>query len=61
MSLNMRGFTAAVWAITSAVAVSTFNSALQQGQVTSMVGGLFAILRIIPQKPSTWDVSNQAD
>jgi hypothetical protein len=51
MSSNIRGFTAAVWAITSAVAVSTFNSALQQGQLTSIVDGLFAILRIIPQKP----------
>jgi hypothetical protein len=50
----MRGFTAAVWAITEAVAVSTFNSALQQGQVTSMVAGFFAILRIIPQKQIQW-------
>src|SRR5271170_3733236 len=49
MSLNILGFTAAVWAITAAVAVSTFSSALQQGQVTSMVE-LFAILRMIPQK-----------
>src|SRR5208282_2995934 len=50
MSLNILGFTAAVWAITAAVAVSIFSSALQQGQVTSIVTGLFAILRMIPQK-----------
>src|SRR5208283_1907779 len=49
MSLNILGFTAAVWAITEAVAVSIFNSAPQQGQVTSKFGGLFAIERIIPQ------------
>jgi len=51
MSANILGFTAAVWAITSAVPVSTFSSALQQGQVTSIVAGffVFAILRIIPQ------------
>jgi len=46
----MRGFTAAVCAITERVSVSTFRSALQQGQVTSKLGGFFAILRIIPQK-----------
>ena len=50
ISLNMRGFTAAVWAITERVSVSTFNSALQQGQVTSKSGGIFGIVRIIPQK-----------
>src|SRR5208282_4488571 len=50
MSLNMRGFTAAVCAITERVSVSTLRRALQQGQVTSKVGGFFAILRIIPQK-----------
>src|SRR5580658_2536156 len=49
ISLNIRGFTAAVWAITAAVAVSTLSSALQQGQVTSIVAGLFAIVRMIPQ------------
>src|SRR5580704_17230611 len=51
MSLNILGFTAAACAITSAVAASTFSSALQQGQVTSIVDGFFAILRLIPAKP----------
>src|SRR5579863_440069 len=50
MSANMRGFTAAVWAMTERVSVSTLSNALQQGQVTSKFGGFFAILRIIPQK-----------
>ncbi|MGB6804066.1 MAG: hypothetical protein WBE31_17520, partial [Candidatus Sulfotelmatobacter sp.] len=50
MSSNILGFTAAVWAITAAVAVSIFSSALQHGQVTSIVAGLLAILRMIPQK-----------
>src|SRR5579863_10265048 len=50
ISLNMRGFTAAVCAITAAVAVSIFSSALQHGHVTSMVEGTFAIVRMIPQK-----------
>jgi hypothetical protein len=49
MSLNILGFTAGVWAMTAAVAVSIFNKALQQGQVTSKFEGLFAILRMIPQ------------
>jgi hypothetical protein len=40
--------------MTEAVAVSTFSSALQQGQVTSMVAGVFAILRMIPQKLTQW-------
>ncbi len=35
--------------MTAAVAVSIFNSAPQQGQVTSKFGGVFAIVRIIPQ------------
>jgi hypothetical protein len=46
MSANILGFTAAVWAITARVSVSTFSNALQQGQVTSKVGGFFAIWRI---------------
>src|SRR6185312_6045938 len=35
MSLNILGFTAAVCAITARSCMSTFNTALQQGQVTS--------------------------
>src|ERR1700693_5304355 len=50
ISANMRGFTAAVWAITARVSTSTFSSALQHGQVTSKLGAFFATLRIIPQK-----------
>ncbi len=49
----MRGFTAAVWAITAWVAVSTFSTALQHGHVTSKGGEFFAILRIIPQTTKT--------
>src|ERR1700728_2972966 len=49
MSANIRGFTAAVWAITDSVSVSTFSRALQQGQVISKFGEFFAIWRIIPQ------------
>jgi hypothetical protein len=56
MSLNMRGFTAAVCAITLRVSVSIFSTALQHGQVISKLEGwlleeFFTILRIIPQKP----------
>jgi hypothetical protein len=38
------GLTAAVWAITARVLVSTFSTALQQGQVTSKAGALLAIV-----------------
>jgi hypothetical protein len=43
MSLNIFGFTAAVWAMTARAAVSTLSTALQQGHVISKVGGFFAI------------------
>src|SRR5579862_193298 len=49
MSLNIFGFTAAVWAMTERVSTSIFSIALQHGQVTSKLGGYFAIERIIPQ------------
>src|SRR6266567_1320101 len=49
MSLNIFGFTAAVWAMTERVSWSILSTALQHGQVTSKFGGLFAIERIIPQ------------
>src|ERR1700674_1740080 len=35
--------------MTARVSTSIFSNALQQGQVTSKLGGLFAIERIIPQ------------
>src|SRR5579862_972694 len=58
MSLNILGFTAAVCAITAEVAVSTFRSALQHGQVTSRVEEVLATLRIITQNvPSVGQTS----
>jgi hypothetical protein len=42
-SAKVLGLTAAVWAITDLVAESTFNVALQQGQVTSKGSDDFAI------------------
>src|ERR1700689_3347715 len=50
MSLNILGLTAAVWAITAWESESTFNTALQHGQVTSnATGERRAIARMIPQ------------
>src|SRR5215471_16747629 len=43
MSANVFGFTAGVWAMTAAVATSTFSTALQHGQVTSKLDGLLGI------------------
>jgi hypothetical protein len=43
MSLKVLGWTAAVCEMTALVAASTFKTALQQGQVTSKMGGFFAI------------------
>jgi len=43
MSLKVLGFTAAVCEITARVSVSTFRTALQQGQVISKLGIFFAI------------------
>src|SRR5580704_11998115 len=53
MSLNILGLTAAVWAITAWFSGSTFNTALQHGQVTSKAGEDRAIVRIIQQKPGS--------
>ena len=43
MSLNIFGFTAAVWAMTERVSVSIFNTELQQGHVTSKLADFFAM------------------
>ena len=50
ISLNILGLTAAVCAITAWESESTFNTALQHGQVTSnATGERRAIARMIPQ------------
>src|SRR5580704_16532019 len=54
MSLNILGLTAAVWAIAAWDSESTFNTALQHGQVTSNASGeRRTIPRMIPQKPGS--------
>src|SRR5579884_1689715 len=43
ISLNILGLTAGVCAMTASVSASTFNTALQHGQVTSNAGAFFVI------------------
>jgi hypothetical protein len=43
MSAKVFGLTAGVWAMTEAVSVSIFSTALQHGQVTSKLDGFLAI------------------
>jgi hypothetical protein len=43
MSAKVFGLTAGVWAMTDAVSVSIFSTALQHGQVTSKLDGVLAI------------------
>src|SRR5579864_5731742 len=59
MSLNIFGFTAAVCAMTARVAVSILSTALQQGHVTSKLGGFFATAANHTAKRGTHEGSSQ--